>query len=99
MSVSPINLINFSNTFPSSTQSVAGAQSSFSDALKNAVGAVNQSVQSADNMVTGLANGTSNEDLHNVMIAMQKADVMLKTAVQVRDRVISAYQDIMRMQV
>ncbi|WP_241654579.1 flagellar hook-basal body complex protein FliE [Sporolactobacillus shoreae] len=99
MSVSPVNLINFSNPLQSSSQSVAAAQSSFSDALKNAVGTVNQSVQSADNMVTGLANGTSNEDLHNVMIAMQKADIMLKTAVQVRDRVISAYQNVMNMQV
>ncbi|WP_239984814.1 flagellar hook-basal body complex protein FliE [Sporolactobacillus pectinivorans] len=99
MSINPINLSGSTNLLSSAPHSVAGAQASFSDALKNALGTVNNSVQTADNMVTGLANGNSNEDLHSVMIAMQKADTLLQTAVQVRDRVISAYQDIMNMQV
>jgi flagellar hook-basal body complex protein FliE len=98
MNVAPIG-INGAVSTASASQSAAGVQASFSDALNNALGTVNQSMTSADQMVTGLADGSSNADLHSVMIAMQKADVLLKTTVQVRDRVVAAYQEIMRMQI
>lgn len=99
MNVVPISMNGAANTAASASQSAAGVQASFSDTLNKALGTVNQSITSADQMVTGLADGSSNADLHNVMIAMQKADVLLKTTVQVRDRVVAAYQEIMRMQV
>ncbi|WP_010630960.1 flagellar hook-basal body complex protein FliE [Sporolactobacillus vineae] len=99
VSVAPVSMNQAVNAAPAASQSAAGAQTSFSNALNQALGTVNQSVTSADQMVTGLANGSSNADLHSVMIAMQKADVLLKTTVQVRDRVVAAYQEIMRMQV
>lgn len=100
MSVAPISINSSAlGSSAAASQSAAGAQASFSSALNQALGTVNQSVTSADQMVSDVANGSSNTDLHNVMIAMQKADVLLKTTVQVRDRVVAAYQEIMRMQV
>ncbi|MFX3618455.1 MAG: flagellar hook-basal body complex protein FliE [Sporolactobacillus sp.] len=98
-SIGAINLKTVSMPSATSINSVAGNQNSFSNVLQKALGTVNASQQEANQMVTGLANGDSNVDLHNVMLAMQKADVLLKTTVQVRDRVISAYQNVMQMQV
>ncbi|EST13074.1 flagellar hook-basal body complex protein FliE [Sporolactobacillus laevolacticus] len=97
--INPINFSSSAEAVSSSKQTTAQAQSGFAGALENALGTVNTSQQTANQMVTELASGNSNVDLHNVMIAMQKADVLLKTTVQVRDRVIEAYQEIMRMQV
>ncbi|MFT8317143.1 MAG: flagellar hook-basal body complex protein FliE [Sporolactobacillus sp.] len=97
--IGSINLKTVSMPSATPINSVAGNQNSFSNVLQKALGTVNTSQQEANQMVTGLANGDSNVDLHNVMLAMQKADVLLKTTVQVRDRVISAYQNVMQMQV
>lgn len=99
MNIGSVNPVVSSNSAPSAPHSVAAAQNSFTSALKDALGTVNDSQQTANQMVTDLASGNSKQDLHNIMIAMQKADVLLKTTVQVRDRVISAYQEIMRMQI
>lgn len=83
----------------SSADSASGAQTSFSETLSKALDKVNESQQTADQMVTGLASNSSSQDLHNVMIAMQKANILLQATVQVRDRVIDAYKDVMGMQV
>ncbi|MCO7126001.1 flagellar hook-basal body complex protein FliE [Sporolactobacillus shoreicorticis] len=101
MNITPISINTAATDAAASSgrQTTAQAQQGFADALENALGTVNNSQQTADQMVTKLANGSTDVDLHNVMIAMQKADVMLKTTVQVRDRVVEAYQEVMRMQV
>jgi flagellar hook-basal body complex protein FliE len=48
-------------------------------------------------MVEKVAQGE--EDIHNAFIALEKADLALGIAVQVRNKVVEAYQEIMRMQV
>ena len=45
------------------------------------------------------ANTGGPTDLHDVMIAMEKADISLRLMVQVRNKAVEAYQEIMRMQV
>jgi len=52
----------------------------------------------ADNLAVNLSSG-SVEDVHEAMIAMQKAKLALDFTIQVRNKVIEAYQEIMRMQV
>ncbi|MFT8362595.1 MAG: flagellar hook-basal body complex protein FliE [Sporolactobacillus sp.] len=98
MSIGSINLNTFSMK-DSAPSTAAATQTGFANTLNQALGTVNASQQTANQMVTNLANGDSNEDLHNVMIAMQKANILLKATVQVRDRAISAYNDVMNMQV
>jgi flagellar hook-basal body complex protein FliE len=66
--------------------------------LSQAFNQINQSQNEADQLVTQMVNGNVN-DLHNVMIAVEKAEIMLRLAVQVRDKAVSAYQEVMRMQV
>jgi flagellar hook-basal body complex protein FliE len=70
---------------------------SFSDVLKNAVNSVDQVNDSASAQVNNLlAGGTG--DMNNVMIAVEKADVSFQLMMQVRNKIVGAYQDIEKMQ-
>ncbi|MFZ7125674.1 MAG: flagellar hook-basal body complex protein FliE [Desulfobacterales bacterium] len=70
----------------------------FGDALKNAVDAVERLHVEADGAVEAFADG-ENRDIHTTMIALEKADVAFQLLNQVRNKVITAYETIMRMQV
>ena len=72
-------------------------QKSFSTYLNNAVANLNQNMTVMDNGTTGLVTGTNN-DLGKVMINMTEAQLTLQTAVQVRNKVLDAYNDIKNMQ-
>lgn len=52
----------------------------------------------ADNEIQALAVG-KNGDLHNTMIAMEEADVSFQLLMQIRNKIVAAYQEIMRMQI
>jgi flagellar hook-basal body complex protein FliE len=69
----------------------------FSDALKSAVDGVNQTNDSAAAQVTSLLQGGGG-DMNSVMIAVEKADVSFQLMMQVRNKIVSAYQDIEKMQ-
>jgi len=71
---------------------------SFADTLTEAVDHVNQLQKVADKKMEDLATGKA-KSIPDVMIAAEKADVALKLMVQVRNKIIEAYQEIMRMQV
>jgi flagellar hook-basal body complex protein FliE len=73
-------------------------QQSFASVLQNSIDQINNSQLEADNMTNKLING-GNVDLSQVMIAQQKANITLSAAVEVRNKVIDAYQEMMRMQV
>ncbi len=73
-------------------------QKSFGDTLKDAVNSVNQLQQTADRKMEDLATGKA-KSIPDVMIAAEKADIALILMLQVRNKVIEAYQEIMRMQV
>ena len=83
------------------SQPVAGSQpsdKSFADTLKEAVDNVNALQKQADVKMQELATGkTSN--IPEVMMAAEKADIALRMMVQVRNKVIEAYQEVMKMQV
>ncbi|PKM80892.1 MAG: flagellar hook-basal body complex protein FliE [Firmicutes bacterium HGW-Firmicutes-14] len=70
----------------------------FADLLKGAINEVNalqnESQEAKVQLVTGEA-----EDLHQVMIAAEKANLAFQMTVQIRNKVVEAYQEIMRMQV
>lgn len=71
---------------------------SFGDTLKDAVGSVNELQGNADNMAQKLATGDV-QDIHQVMLALNKASNAFGLTMQVRNKAVEAYQDIMRMQV
>ncbi|WP_431799391.1 flagellar hook-basal body complex protein FliE [Halobacillus andaensis] len=78
--------------------SPAEAHSQFSAHLKDAIENVNQTNKTSDEMTQGLANGEV-DDLHEVMIASEKASITTQTSVEIRNKVVDAYKEIMRMQV
>ncbi|CAM3752096.1 flagellar hook-basal body complex protein FliE [Alkalicoccus chagannorensis] len=78
--------------------SPAEAHDSFKTWLNDAIGSVNESRAESSQATEAMARG-EDVDLHNVMLTAQKASIQLETTVQVRDRVIEAYQEVMRMQV
>jgi flagellar hook-basal body complex protein FliE len=74
------------------------AAKGFGDFLKGAVGEVSHLHHQADQAVEALAAGRS-QDIHNTMIALQKADVSFQLLMQIRNKVVSAYETVMRMQI
>lgn len=73
-------------------------QKSFADTLKNAIESVNEMQKAADKSAQDLATGRT-DNVQDVMIAAEKADIALRVMVQVRNKIVDAYQEIMRMQV
>lgn len=81
-----------------STSSATSVGKSFSDTLSEAIGNVNELHKVSDKKAEMLATGKT-DDVADVMIAAEKADIALKVMVQVRNKVIDAYNEIMKMQV
>jgi flagellar hook-basal body complex protein FliE len=86
-------------SLPSSTPSApaAGAGNAFKESLGKMLEAASESDHSADSAVGRMLDGSG--DVHEAMIALQQADLMLHLTVQVRNKLVQAYQDIMRMPV
>lgn len=78
--------------------SVAGAPD-FAQVLKNSLDKVNQTQVQSTQMAEKMAAGDTTQNLHEVMIALQTASVSFQEMVQVRNKIVSAYQDVMNMQV
>jgi flagellar hook-basal body complex protein FliE len=79
---------------PTASGSVQNITQSFEDMLSS----LNQSQQNSDNLVEQLARG-ENVDLHTVMIALEENNVNFNVALGIRDKLVEAYREIMRMQV
>lgn len=86
------------NEIQTSTSTPYEAQKSFASVLKQSIEKVNEAQIQSDTMTQKLALG-ENVDLHQVMVASQKASVSLQATMEIRNKVIEAYQEIMRMQV
>jgi flagellar hook-basal body complex protein FliE len=71
----------------------------FGTLLKQAIDSVNSTQQSADALSSAWERGAPGVDLASVMVETQKASVSFQALAQVRNRLISAYQDIMNMSI
>jgi flagellar hook-basal body complex protein FliE len=71
---------------------------SFGDLLKGQMNAINDLQARADQATETYAVGGDIE-LHNVILAVEKADMAMQLAMQIRNRIVGAYQEISRMQV
>lgn len=81
---------------PSAAQ--AGGPSEFATLLRQGIDQVNQSQQRATQLAEAFARGTPGVELPQVMVQMEKASVSFRALNEVRNRLVSAYQDIMNMQ-
>ncbi|MFZ0612264.1 MAG: flagellar hook-basal body complex protein FliE [Desulfobacterales bacterium] len=71
---------------------------SFGEAMREMFDSTNRLQERADSEIQALAVGKSG-DLHQTMIAMEEADVSFQMLMQVRNKIVAAYQEIMHMQV
>ena len=76
----------------------AKAQTSFAETLSKLLDQVNSLQHEAGSAAEGLLTGKV-ENLHEVMIAMGKAEVSFKFLMEARNKLVDAYREIMRMQV
>jgi flagellar hook-basal body complex protein FliE len=99
--MNPVSIGNIPNAYiPNTTPLDLGGDasgSSFSDILKSAVNTVDTLHDSAASQVANVLQ-TGGGDLNSVMIAVEKADVSFQLMMQVRNKIVSAYQDIEKMQ-
>ena len=79
------------------SQPAGGAD--FADALKAAIEQVNAAQQQAHQLAQEFASGNGNVSLQDVMINLQKASLSFQQMVQVRNKLVTAYQDVMNMPV
>ncbi|WP_428826977.1 flagellar hook-basal body complex protein FliE [Azonexus sp. IMCC34842] len=77
----------------------AAGTADFAQVLQSSINKVNQTQQQADQMAEKLAAGDTSQNLHEVMIALQTASISFQEMVQVRNKLVTAYQDVMNMQV
>jgi len=84
--------------------SLAGAEKpvqrvDFASVLKNSLDEVNDAQDKSRQLSESFSMGNDNINLSDVMISMQKANISFQTSLQVRNKLVSAYRDIMTMQV
>ena len=77
---------------------IGAAKPQFSSFLESAVAEVSDKMKAADAEKTKLFTGETN-NLHQAMISMQEASVAFSLMVEVRNKLVESYQEIMRMQV
>jgi flagellar hook-basal body complex protein FliE len=77
----------------------APQKAGFADALKASLDNVNQSQVGAEKLGQAFSMGDDKVSLSDVMISMQKANITFQATVQVRNKLVSAYHDIMNMQI
>lgn len=74
-------------------------QVDFADVLKSTLDQVNSAQQTSQEMQKQLELGDDSVNLQDVMVSLQKASLSFQTMVQARNKLVSAYQDIMNTQV
>lgn len=89
--------VNKNSINKSSGQIELEQQSGFGEVLKNSLAEINQQQNTASSLSTQFEAGDPNVKLSDVMISIQKAEVSLQGALQVRNKFVSAYQDIINM--
>lgn len=100
----PLNFSAVSSAFPltntltTNKTSVANTQKNFASFLKESINSVNQAQNESDALTDKLARG-ENVDLSQVMIASQKASITMQATMEIRNKAVEAYQEIMRMSV
>ena len=82
-----------------SPQGDVASAPAFGDMLKSSLEAVNEAQQHSAELKAGFVNGTGDATLAEVMIAASKADLSFRTVTEVRNKLITAYQEIMNMPV
>lgn len=103
MPINPINAINSVSqlTQPEGVKNVGQVGTAFNDfgqVLNNAISTLSQKENTSNQAIASLAAGEDIE-LHQVMMAMKEAEISFQLALEVRNKIVDAYQEVMRMNV
>lgn len=82
----------------SGNDGAAGAGASFGEMLEKAIDTTNEMQVQSDQAIKELVAGKA-KNVHETMLTIERADVALKLMMQVRNKVLDAYREVMRMQV
>lgn len=80
------------------TSAVSKSTSGFGDMLTSMLDKVDETQKAGDQAIARLQSGDA-KHLHEVMIAVEEADISLRMFVQMRNKALTAYEEIMRMQI
>ena len=83
---------------PAKTPEIEKTGSAFSEMLKNTISEVDQQQKAADYSAQKLHAGGA-KNLHETMIVMEQANISLRLLVQMRNKMMEAYQEVMRTQI
>lgn len=83
---------------PKSTVEVQNEAKPFSSVLKDAIADINKLQVNADETIAKVQLGNT-ASIHEAVIALEKADISFRAMMQVRNKIMDAYQEIMRIQV
>jgi len=72
-------------------------KSDFGEMLRKSIDNVNNNIQEAETLAAGLAGG-EHANIHETMIAMEKASISFRMLTKVQNKVVEAYKEIMRIQ-
>lgn len=96
--ISPIGFGGFTESATSATTSSAQRPSSFANIVAAGIGAAEQSSAAATDVLARYAVGEP-VSAHELMISMEKARMTLQLTVEIRNRLLEAYQEVSRMQI
>ena len=97
--LAPPNMTGATGAVGATNATSANTPTDFASVLKSSINDVAQRQNSAKSMQQAFVMGDNSVSLGDVMINSQKANIAFQTTVQVRNKVIAAYNDIMNMQV
>ena len=92
------NTVKLGDYDPGSTEAVSSTGKSFGDFIQDYMSDINKEQVKADIAAVNLATG-KNKNIHETMIQMEKAALSFQLLIQVRNKALDAYQEVMRMQV
>lgn len=98
MTIESIVALSSGTTLTPVTTDAGAEATSFSEWVRNELRAVNNDMIAADDGVRRLAVGDP-VNLHQVMVNLERAKLRFDLVLQVRNKLLEAYQDVMRMQV
>lgn len=96
--IDPVSISRLPSAVPDTSRPAGGAREwGFVETLRGALDQADQLKQAADGKVAQVLAGNGG-DVHSAMIAVEKADLSFQLMLQVRNKIVAAYQEISRMQ-
>lgn len=94
-SSNPLVALNRTSSVGTGQATSAATDGGFGDALKSLLQAMDGTTGAANDAVSKMIGGTG--DVHDAMIALQRAEMTMQLTVQIRNKLVAAYHDVMRM--